>query len=142
MYSRYDISREKKLRLPENYGGCAFSERHTRSEPQRQLDIATPSREPHDESRKQAPVAAPSEKPQQTLPVLSERLGERCENEACAKTSRLSDTDHKALAKKNFPFGHGIGFEEMLLIGVIALLSESENGNDLLLWLMLLLVLS
>lgn len=38
-----------------------------------------------------------------------------------------------------FPFSHGIGFDELLLIGLIILLSSNGQDHDLILWLALLL---
>jgi hypothetical protein len=43
-----------------------------------------------------------------------------------------------ALGKK-FPFSHGIGSDELILLGLIFLLSQNEHETDLPLWLTLLL---
>ncbi|MBQ2734229.1 MAG: hypothetical protein IJF33_00200, partial [Clostridia bacterium] len=39
----------------------------------------------------------------------------------------------------SFPLSHGIGFDELLIIGLILLLSRNGQDNDLILWLVLLL---
>ena len=33
------------------------------------------------------------------------------------------------LSSKHFPFGHGLGYEELLLLGLILLLSGNEDGG-------------
>ena len=38
-----------------------------------------------------------------------------------------------------FPFSHGIGFDELLILGLILLLARSDSDSDLILWLVLLL---
>ena len=38
-----------------------------------------------------------------------------------------------------FPFSHGIGFDELLIIGLILLLARSGQDSDMILWLALLL---
>ena len=38
-----------------------------------------------------------------------------------------------------FPFSHGIGFDELLILGLILLLARNDSDSDLILWLVLLL---
>ena len=45
----------------------------------------------------------------------------------------------KAYNPTPLPFLQGIGFEELLLLGLIVLLAHNEKGNDIVLWLALLL---
>ena len=55
------------------------------------------------------------------------------------KPTSLSEPLLPRLGGAGFPFGHGIGFDEMLLLGLIVLLHGSEQGSDVILWLILLL---
>lgn len=121
MYSRYQPnSREEPFRLPENYGGCAFSEprRPTPPEPPDggRLEIATPT--PAAPSPPEAPPHAP-DAPKKDA--------------ALQPTSLLSPLGHA------FPFSHGLGFEELLILGLILLLARTDEPGDTLLWLVLLL---
>ena len=66
--------------------------------------------------------------------------------EAPPSTQAIEGNEPKSYAPLSNPFGGafgflrgGLGFEELLLIGLILLLSHSEQENDTILWLALLL---
>ena len=92
------------------------------------------------------PLSVREELPEEmppTLPVTAER--ENTENE----TPRSSESPTGAFLKpfggllgnvgRAFPFSHGIGFDEILILGLILLLAREEESSDLVLWLALLL---
>ena len=120
MYSRYPNYRFGGIKIPENYSGNAFSE------------------PPSEEIEQSAEQVAPEE------PTAL----------ASAPEARAPDTDESVSAsltrqKRRLPFGFnfnlgrlfsgGFGFEELLLIALILLVSQNDSGDDLILFLALLL---
>lgn len=136
MYSRFPPERrEKPIRLPENYSGCAFS--------------ANSPVPPH------VPPSVPQEH-------SSDRSEQECMQHEDAPQKELHENGHaeqiappppapqsNGMAPDRLPSrlfgGHGLSipiglsFDELLLIGLILLLSHSENDSDMVLWLVLLL---
>jgi hypothetical protein len=130
MYSRYHDASNRPIRLPENYNGCAFSPRQEEKratvapEIPRRMEIAKPSPLPPPERERVS--APPFEEPpavQQTGVLLP--------------SSPLPGLfgGHSRIDS----WLHGIGFEELLLLGLILLLAGSEESSDVVLWLVLLL---
>lgn len=154
LYSRYHNRSDEPLRVPENYSGYAFSGGRARQEtPPRQIDIAKPTPAPQ---KPDLPPALPSASPGEDVPKTSVRaevpktpleapnsLGEhphqKEENARQAQSVGLSEQILPRIGGAGFPFGHGIGFDELLLLGLIVLLHGSEQGSDVVLWLILLL---
>lgn len=127
MYSRYHDRSDRPISLPEHYNGCAFSHRTDMStarpaEELRRVEIGTPSvRETRSE---EAPsmVTVPTEprvEPQKEIFSFAPRL--------------FPNAGHA------FPFAHGVGFDEILLLGLIVLLAGHEESGQIVLWLALLL---
>ena len=134
MYSRYHGQSDPSIKIPENYSGCAFSENHSPPvrhfippDSARRMEIAKPTAEKHEPKSETFTQDNTSEAPpmplstQETFSSTEETLPEKACNSA------------------PIPFLQGIGFEELLLLGLIVLLSHSEKGNDIVLWLALLL---
>lgn len=142
MYSRYHPTPKKPIVLPKGYSGCAFSESKSEKatslpndSPRVEIGKPTPSvvqstipaPKPHGENSPPLPPP-PSDPPatshaEHTPPALQE----------IPILGKLMDP------QKSFPFGHGLGFEELLLLGLILLLSHTEENSDVVLWLALLL---
>ena len=135
MYSRYHNASQRPIRLPENYNGCAFSAKPPeekydapKSQPPRQMEIGRPSSLPPIEERAQP--KRPSEPPAEEL------------LEAQKTSAPLLSAPLPGLFG-----GHGrppsllrgVGFEELLLLGLIVLLAGNEELSDIVLWLVLLL---
>lgn len=167
MYSRYDHRQEHPIRLPENYSGTAFSETApsdrsaARDLPPRQLEIGKPTpppdRPPSDMPPPLRPIVLPPQKnareaPKQELPTpyfeptqKEERIAEKEPPRRLpspdSPLSSLLQPFHGLFghAGHTFPFAHGIGFDELLIIGLIVLLSGAEQGSDTVVWLALLL---
>ena len=110
MYSRYHGRQDAGIELPRGYGGNAFSAERTETGSGR-IEIARPTAE-----------SVPAVEPQHPSPPPPPPL-----------TARLLPMG------KGFPLAHGIGFEELLILGLILLLSQSDAGSDTVLWLCLLL---
>ena len=141
MYSRYNNRPERPIKVPENYSGYAFSERR---EPQNdiphRIDVAKPTPAPAKETP--SDIAMPP--PPRTLLLPPAKASESKVSTPLEKVAETASTPlfegvPEKRGTKTFPFGHGIGFEEMLLIGLIILLHGSEQGSDTVLWLALLL---
>ena len=153
MYSRYHDRPDRPIRLPENYGGCAFSEREASSETEprggeraasRRLEVGRPTPPPRiaDDFSVLASEEKRVEMPPE-LPVVTE------DEEDGENAPPSGDSPVNAFLRplgglfgnvgRAFPFSHGIGFDEILLIGLILLLSREEQSSELVLWLALLL---
>ena len=133
MYSRYHNSTGRPLRLPENYSGCAFS---AQPEPQ-----PTPAPAPPPQ-KQESPIRTPhAPPPPAPLPPSLPPPEHRDPPPAPDKKPAPSDAARGLLAAlpHAFPFAHGLGSEELLLIGLIILLSRCEQDSDMVLWLTLLL---
>ena len=132
MYSRYHNRPDRPIRLPENYNGCAFSPTVTANhasnppEPTRRLEIGKPS------------------------PPLFQIARETVENPPITEETPPVQETGLLQASPSLPtllgregrirsLLHGIGFEELLLLGLIFLLAGSEESSDVVLWLVLLL---
>ena len=145
MYSRYHDRAQPPIQIPENYGGSAFSDRsHVTEEPPppRRIDVAKPT----PLSEKPTPSGmAPLPRPILLPPAPPEHKEERKEQ----TTSREENSMHSAAptplqglfsGRDTLPSKLlGIGFDELLLLGLIVLLHGSEQGSDVVLWLILLL---
>ena len=120
MYSRYPNYRFGGIKIPENYSGNAFSD---------------------------LPAEQPEQLETQDIPKVSAEVAE-------TPASGVPDADDAVSAsllqrKKRLPFGFnfnlgrlfsgGFGFEELLLIAIILLVSQNDTGDDLILFLALLL---
>ena len=156
MYSRYQDNSKRPIRLPEHYGGSAFSQGPT--EP-----ITVSLREPPKPflggvGEKASPVAERMlraeafEEPLED-PVAfneSQTIDTKAEAEECAEQAPTPPTPKKSAALPPFHFEglrhlfDGIGGEgdhdRLLLLGLILLLSRSGEESDILLWLSLLLL--
>lgn len=130
MYSRYHGGAEREIRVPENYGGSAFADAPrdtTWTSPPRAIEVAKPSPPTVEPPREQiAPegvaVASPASEPE---------LQDAVALESCETPP--------SLLKKSRPL-ESIGFEELLILGLILLLSENGADAETLLWLGLLLL--
>ena len=165
MYSRYDHREDRPIRLPENYGGTAFSESHAPqkasprdSAPPRQLEIGKPTPPPNrplsDMPVPPRPISLPplqeekvrAELPPTALPAPAPPVQDEKD---LSKAPPHADRRPTAFLQpfqglfghmgNAFPFGHGIGFDELLIIGLMILLSRTEQESDVVLWLALLL---
>ncbi len=155
MYSRYHSSDERPMRLPENYGGSAFSQ-SDRTEPPHRIDVAKPS--PPQASRPSLgmpppprPVTTPPPRERPPEPPLPpscpacEPVHESPADDDRPQKEKAPDPPLSGLSGlfgnlgHAFPFSHGIGSDELLLLGLILLLARSESDSDLVLWLALLL---
>ncbi|MBE6553936.1 MAG: hypothetical protein E7666_06290 [Ruminococcaceae bacterium] len=159
MYSRYHDRADRPMQIPENYSGCAFSDLQyagdsAHSSPHR-IDVAKPTppdrdtshaipsarmgadrSDAHEPPRKRALPPSPLPPPEKTTPSTNVS-----EHAVSAKKPKDADDRHGLLEHLGtaFPFSHGIGFDELLILGMILLLSQNETDSDLILWLLLLL---
>ncbi|MBE6699157.1 MAG: hypothetical protein E7584_02820 [Ruminococcaceae bacterium] len=163
MYSRYEDNSKRPIRLPEHYGGSAFSQQQ-----QPTAAAKAPKREvPRTFSRdgvgeKASPVAdrllraeAEQEKtndisPVPSIPVitdvpdtpedLTEEKEEKSSTSPIEKKPTASPINFEGL-RRLLGGGEGAGDKDrLLLLGLILLLSRTEGDSDILLWLSLLLL--
>lgn len=138
MYSRFSGKQEHVTQLPDHYSGWAFDrtsekkqERPQKISPAPGPEIAKPTLPPHREAAEPAPeeiIAREEEVVPTPAPVPIEPEAKK------SVPSGLFGGIGKA-----FPFSHGIGFEELFLLGLILLLARDESDRDTVLWLGLLL---
>ena len=109
MYSRPHKHSDSSIHLPENYSGCAFSA----------SDEAPP---------RHSPLPHP---PAESPPTEREK--------SVSQSQDFIKKDIASLFSSPISLLGGVHFEELLLIGLIILLAKTEQGNDVILWLALLL---
>lgn len=145
MYSRYQNRPEKPVRPPENYSGWAFAERRGdgKASATHRIDVAKPSPPPESALPPRTLLPPPAE---DTMPQRQTSTPGEIAEVTAAPTKECdpppkSSTHDGWLSGlgKSFPFSHGIGSEELILLGLILLLSQNEQDPDLPLWLVLLL---
>lgn len=127
MYTRPQGRFPREMRIPGNYSGNALRGYATDAEPSAKEEAAFPTAEG-------TPVSVP--------PLSAENA---TENDKKEKAESVVSAD----ARRGLPFGFrfgakggllgGIGFEELLLIGLILLLAEEGENDDLILLFVLLL---
>jgi hypothetical protein len=122
------------MRVPENYSGSAF----------RTLEAPPPPRE---KTPDHEPPIVFSEPPREEIAVEESPPAPVSEPSASTEPSDVSVAAKPSLFGLRLPFqglfrssGLHIGFEELLLIGLILMISQ-EGKNDDLVWLLILLLL-
>ena len=119
MYSRYPNYRfSGGVKIPDNYSGNAFKQVQT---------------EPETEEISAAQVSEERETENDTLPIQ--------ENEGAVPSAVSARRPLLGGLKFNFGriFSGGIGFEEILIIGMILLLMQDNSDDDIILLLLLIL---
>lgn len=157
MYSRYPGRSDRPIRLPEHYSGCAFPP--TSAYPARPSDdppisvpftpaSAQPTQEAEQE-KKAAQTSAAHDEP--VSPAQEPRVPPHEAKEGASPVSQPEEPKAlpvsggaaegiRSLFSGKFPaFPGGMSFDELLIIGLILLLSHSEQDSDIILWLALLL---
>ncbi len=131
MYSRPPARSDRRskdsLRLPEHYSGCAFSP----GSPHNTVleNDGSPTATFH---------ATPSQSPQEPHKPPQPPSDSGCDN--CPPSLPMLAGGVGELFGGHLPsFLGSIGFEELLLLGLILLLSHTEGSSDVILWLALLL---
>lgn len=144
MYSRFSGERERPIQIPEQYSGWAFS----RDRPAKQV--------PPPLQKQPSPlvgVAKPS--PSSHFPIQEEQKEQILDNSPPTEENTDKTTDAFKQEKKPplptpllplfgnlghaFPFSHGIGFEELLILGLLILLSRNDCDTETILLVGLLL---
>ena len=158
MYSRYGNNSARPVRLPEHYGGSAFSQQPTNPIPIPKRESPRPM--PRDGVGEKASPAADRllraeaiEKEEIDVPLLPDvsELPEEKEKEKEKEERGMASTPEKSLTASPFNFGalrrlfgskdgEGEDQDRLLLLGLILLLSRTEGDSDILLWLSLLLL--
>ena len=139
MYSRFSGKNEQVSQVPEHYGGYAFAP----TSPIKADPVKPPATHYFE-------VAAPSPKPPPTHSEITppKELGEERPHESATLSPTMQENApvHKPTPPRlfgnlgsAFPFSHGLGFEELLILGIILLLSQNEGESDAVLLLGLLL---
>lgn len=169
MYSRYQNNDQRSVRLPEHYGGSAFSQQQPtapatppKREPTRSFskdavgEKASPTADRFlradrfDEKTEDIPTNAtiPTDTAESTPTDEATALSLAAGEEGDGQTEKNTPTERSS-ASSPFHFaglrrllgGEGEGEQDrLLLLGLILLLSHSGEDSDILLWLSLLLL--
>lgn len=126
MYTRPTSGRfPRGMRIPDNYGGSAFS------------TVVAEETKPDDD--KVSPVSeTPADSPQDVTPTKDETNAEIQESSPAAPVGfRLGF----GKLFSHSPLRGGIGTEELLLLGLILLISQEPGNNDLIMLLIFLLLI-
>lgn len=137
MYSRYH---DRPVRVPENYGGVAFSETPSPKETPHRLDVAKPTPPPTPEEKTLPPMPPPP-KPVHLPPIPPE--APPCEHEESPAKESCDAPPSKGgflpLWKNTHALLGNMRFDDLLLLALILLLSQNGSASDLLPCLALLL---
>ncbi len=122
MYVRQPDRQHRRISLPENYSGNAFSQRDMYS------DMPPPARlELYKESQEQEYEAVENSEMPESEQELSfendDAYGEKDAPKALPVINQLNISD-------KFPFGHGIGSEELLILAVMLLILFSDGQEE------------
>lgn len=134
MYSRFQSRPDEGIRIPEHYSGCAFSPAPPTVEKKREESASGRPRS----MEAARPTPPPSKNPPPPPPVPPLPPREQTEKIPPSPPANPVQGLFGDLGKA-FPLSHGIGFDELLLLGLILLLAQSGKDQDTLLWLALLL---
>lgn len=149
MYSRFSAKdTHSGVQIPEHYSGCAFSQADGRLEKpfakstSPLLEVARPTPTPMQATTHEL-NDPPQEKPA-TPSITSnstheQKQTDQKEAQPTAAVSLLKSPRLLGGLGSSFPFSHGIGFEELLILGLIFLLSQGETDSSTVLLLGLLL---
>jgi len=144
MYSRYHNAEVKSVQLPENYSGCAFTQpksSYSESKPISREHFSPPDVHRMEIAKPTLPKEPQKDTSPEDLPPRNELQkppDQDCETEASLPTA-ASPASFLGNLGKHLPFSGGLGFEELLLLGLILLLSQTDQSSDVVLWLALLL---
>ena len=150
MYSRYH---DRPVHVPENYSGCAFSDRPAKETPPAapyRLDVGKPTPAPSSDRKDPSVMPPPpraviipkkDDAPPPPPPAEEKERHEPHEEKREHHDAAFLQPFQGLFGNIGhaFPFSHGLGFDELLLLGLIILLSQNEGDSDVVLWLALLL---
>ena len=143
MYSRANNRSDQPIRIPEHYSGCAFSGAKSDGSPKKEEHF-TPHRYP--EAAKPTPPK-PTKEDHSTLDSpqkikFAAPLPVPVPIPPSKEKPPIAPQPFQGLfgsVGTAFPFSHGLGFDEILIIGLILLLGRTSQDSDVVLWLALLL---
>ena len=128
MYTRVPDKKpsHNTVKIPENYSGNAFS--------QKSLEVTCESFSPPIETQKSPPALQSA--------TNNTSTSDNSTQENSNERSLLPSLFPSKSLKNHFPFGHGIGSEELLILGVMSIIffsDQKEPDGELIMLLALLL---
>ena len=129
MYSRYSSERsDKQLRIPDHYSGCAFSPSAPSDSAPRAFGVAKPT-----------PLSAEPEPPKHP-PTADADVAELPPPSPLPTDAPARQEHSVSHAPSPLPLlANGLDFDQLLILGLILLLSHSGKDSDIVRWLGLLL---
>ena len=143
MYSRAKDRPRSPIRLPDHYSGWAFRD----LPPNDTQDLPLPHSAPPDAlslsprpMQESEPCHSPTSPPTPPCEEHPAAPTPSCAPQKPPSPSFLQPFEHLfGKIGSAFPFSHGLGFDELMILGLILLLSHSDHDPDVLLLLGLLL---
>ena len=121
MYARSFEKDRRPIQIPEHYSGSLFADRHAQNRSERVPPSVQETQPPF-----RAEVPPPSG-------AKEERKSEHSEHGL--PSAEIQETVQKVVGK----LCGGLGFDRLLILGLMLLLSGVDGGSELILWLALLL---
>ena len=131
MYVRPPNNNHSELKLPENYSGNAFSRFSAYADMPPPVKAPLLKNEPRIGEESTTPhetFEAPHEKSQEVVALVRKQADNDGEKNESTGGSLLSSLLPNFDLSKHFPFGHGIGGEELLILAIMLIVFVS--GND------------
>lgn len=137
MYSRAKDRPKAPIRLPDHYSGCAFREPPT--DPNTEAECSHCEQSVPDSGIREAldsAVSCDRPPPPEIVPPVPSHV-----REDPPRPPAFFHPFEQVFGKMGnaFPFSHGLGFDELLILGLMMLLAQNERDPDLLILLGLLL---
>ncbi len=128
----------RDMRIPINYGGNAFTENNSNTEEESSTDSPlSPEHLPDNsiaEAEKEMEEIKEEEEPKET-----EKTEETADTAAMFKEGKSTRSSLFGNLGANSLFGGRIGSEELLILAIVFLLSDTDSDNDII-WLLVLLL--
>ena len=134
MYVRPPTDQRGRVNVPENYSGHAFREKSILEDmpPPKHIDSAP------FQQKENSDYPSKSYSPQASDAALQDSITNNTEHQETAEPSTKKSTSSifssllptSNLSASHFPFGHGIGSEEILLLAVMLLVFLSGNKDE------------
>ena len=150
MYTRRPDQTRQGIKIPENYSGHAFREPPVYSDMPPPARIEIPPTERRDATvtpEKDEAIGYPSADSPHFEPIVEEIAPESLQEEKPTEETKQPPTSiipTSIASSSHFPFGHGLGGEELLIMAMMLLVllsgkDEGESDHELLLLLGILL---
>ena len=135
MYSRSKDRPKSPIRLPDHYSGWAFRD----LPPEEERDTTLPHSAPPEAIQATGSASNDPDPLPQSCPLVSEAPPASKEEKASPHTPPAPFEKLFGNLGTSLPFSHGLGFDELLILGLMLLLAQNDHDPEILPLLALLL---